>query len=333
MPRLPVLSVIFSFRNEEDVIPELLSRCRAVLSKLVTEKRLSSFEFVFVDDESRDNSFAMLKKEADTVGDVRVVRMSRPFGVSVCVLAGMRYSSGDWIVYMDTDLQDPPELIPELLKVVEKDPEVQVVHTKRMARDGETWIKLFITRIGYLILHFLTKSKLPIECGDFKLLSRRAVKEVLRFKETKPFMRWLVCLVGFKQEFVPYRREARGGGDTHIPILSWRVVSNFLESALVSTSIFPLHLISAAGLFSSLLCGLILVYILIQKFLGHNLPGWTALMSAVLFIGSVQILCTGLLGLYLASIFEEVKGRPAFIVDQTYGFSNSPGEELLLPAS
>lgn len=316
----PVLSIIFSFRNEEEIIPLLLSRCRAVCKKLVQENRLSSFEFVFVDDDSNDNSLSLLKREADTVGDVRIVRMSRRFGNSVCVLAGMRYSAGDLVVYMDTDLQDPPELIPEMIKAVETDPEVQVVHTKRLKRDGETWIKLMITRLGYLILHLLTNRQMPIECGDFKLLTRRAVNQVLEFKESKPFMRWIVCLVGFKQSFVSYRREARGAGETHFPVFSWRVISNFLESALVSTSVFPLHLISAAGLFSSVVCFGILAYILIEKTLGFNLPGWTAIMSAVLFVGSVQILSIGLLGLYIASIFDEVKRRPAYIVDLTYGF-------------
>jgi dolichol-phosphate mannosyltransferase len=316
----PVLSIIFSFRNEEEVIPELLRRLRTVCSRLVEQGRLSSYELIFVDDDSNDRSFEMLKQEADHTGDVRIIRMSRRFGNSVCILAGMRYSTGELVVYMDTDLQDPPELIPDLIKVVELDPEVQVVHTKRLKRDGEPAGKLFITKIGYLILHFLTNFQMPVECGDFKLLTRRAVTEVLRFKEKKPFMRWLVCLVGFKQAFVNYRREARAGGETHFRILSWKVISNFLESAFVSTSVFPLHLISMAGVVSSLVCGATLVWILVEKALGQNLPGWTALMTAVLFIGSVQILSIGLLGLYIASVFEEVKGRPAYVIDRTYGF-------------
>jgi glycosyltransferase involved in cell wall biosynthesis len=319
----PKLSVVFSFRNEEQVIPELLRRCRLVCANLKTEKRIASHEFVFVDDDSTDKSYPMLKKEADEIGDVKVIRMSRRFGVSVCVLAGIRYASGDWVVYMDTDLQDPPELIPAMIQVVEKDPEVAVVHTRRLRRDGEGAFKLFVTRIGYIILHLLTRSQLPIECGDFKLLTRRAVEEVLKFQETKPFMRWLVCLVGFKQAFVPYRREARGAGDTHFNVLSWRVISNFMESALVSTSVFPLHIISAFGIFSSSICGFTLVYILFEKLLGYNLPGWTAIMAAILFVGSIQILSIGLLGLYIGSIFEQVKGRPNYIVSETYGFPDA----------
>jgi len=322
---LPTLSIVFSFRNEEEVIPELLRRCRVVCAGLEGAGRIASHEFVFVDDDSNDTSYSMLKKEADTVGDVKIVRMARRAGVSVCVLAGMRYSSGDLVVYMDADLQDPPELIPEMIQVVEKDSEVAVVHTQRLRRDGEGAFKLFVTRIGYIILHLLTRSQLPIECGDFKLLTRRAVEEVVKFQEKKPFMRWLVCLVGFKQVFVPYRREARGAGDTHFNVLSWRVISNFMESAFVSTSVFPLHIISGLGILSSLICGMTLIYILIQKFLGYNLPGWTALMAAVLFVGSIQILSIGLLGLYIGSIFEEVKGRPNYIVSQTYGFPKASG--------
>jgi glycosyltransferase involved in cell wall biosynthesis len=321
---LPVLSIVFSFRNEEEVIPSLLQRCRAVCSKLIQEARLGAYELIFVDDDSVDHSLSLLKKEADAHGDIRVVVMSRRFGTSVCVLAGMEHAVGDWVVYMDADLQDPPELIPSLIEIVEKDPAVQIVHTKRLSRDGETWVKLAVTRLGYRILHFLTNSQLPIECGDFKLLSRRAVTEVLKFKEKKPFMRWLVCLVGFKQAFMPYRREAREEGGSHFPVFSWRVISNFLESALVSTSVFPLHLISFAGMVSGLGCGAVFFYILIEKFMGHNLPGWTAIMSAVLFVGSIQILSIGLVGLYIASIFDEVKNRPSYIVSQLYGFPRNP---------
>ncbi|MCE0498128.1 MAG: glycosyltransferase family 2 protein [Methylacidiphilales bacterium] len=320
----PILSIVFSFRNEEIVIPELLRRCRAVCRSLVQQGRLSSYELIFVDDDSNDGSFALLKQGADTDGDIRILCMSRRFGTSVCSLAGMQYCCGDLVVYMDADLQDPPELIPELIQAVEKDPEVQVVHTKRLQRDGETLYKLFITRIGYSILHFLTNSQLPVECGDFKLLTRTAVIEVLRFKEKKPFMRWLICLIGFKQAFVGYKREARWAGETHFSVFSWKVISNFLESAVVSTSVFPLHLISLAGLISSLLCGGVLVDTLIEKIEGLPPSGWTALMSAVLFIGSVQILSIGLVGLYLASIFEEVKARPTYIVRQKYGFETKP---------
>jgi len=328
--RLPVLSIVFSFRNEEEVLPELLQRCRALGAGLVQQGRISALELVFVDDDSNDGSLALLQREiTGGARDIRVVRMSRRFGVSVCVLAGMKYSSGDLVVYMDSDLQDPPELIPELIQRIEKDPEVQVVHTRRIGRDGESRTKLLVTRLGYNILHLLTKSQLPVECGDFKLLTRRAVREVLNFKERKPFMRWLVCLIGFKQAFVDYRRQARGGGETHFNVFSWRVISNFLESAVVSTSVFPLHLISFAGLASGLLCAGILVYILIEKLLGMNLPGWTAIMSAVLFVGSVQILCTGLVGLYIASVFEEVKGRPAYIVSQTLGFDETPPADAI----
>jgi glycosyltransferase involved in cell wall biosynthesis len=323
--RPPKLSIVFSFRNEEEVMPELLQRCRALAAGLVQQGRISELEMIFVDDDSNDGSFRLLRREVDKgARDIRVVRMSRRFGVSVCVLAGMKYATGDLVVYMDSDLQDPPELIPDLIACIEQDREVQVVHTRRIEREGESRVKLLVTGLGYRILHLLTKSQLPIECGDFKLLTRRAVQEVLNFKERKPFMRWLVCLIGFRQAFVDYRRQARGGGETHFNVFSWRVISNFLESAIVSTSVFPLHLISFAGLFSAFLCAGILVYILIEKLVGMNLPGWTAIMSAVLFIGSVQILCIGLVGLYLASVFEEVKQRPAYIVAQTLGFAGEP---------
>ncbi len=327
----PRLSIVFSFRNEEEVLPELLSRCRAVMRKLQAEKRIADWEFVFVDDDSTDESYRKLVEEADREGDIRIVRMSRPFGVSICVLSGMTYCSGDMMVYMDTDLQDPPEAIPSLLKVVEEDPEVEIVHTRRLSRAGESALKLGITRVGYWILHYLTASAMPIESGDFKLLKRRAMNEMMQFREKQPFMRWLVCWIGFKQAFVPYHREARAGGESHFKIIGWRVFANFFESAIVSTSTFPLIMISFIGLAGSMLCALLMVYILIQKLEGHNLPGWSAIMVSTLFIGSLQILCLGVIGLYIASIFDEVKQRPNYIVRDCYGFS-SHGAGKALPA-
>jgi glycosyltransferase involved in cell wall biosynthesis len=320
---VPILSVVFSFRNEEEVIPRLLERCRAVTSSLKAAGRISGWEFVFVDDDSRDASFEILKKEADARGDVRIIRMSRPFGVSICVLSGMKYSQGDLVVYMDTDLQDPPEMIPQLLEKIEADPEVDIVHTRRLSRAGETAIKLAITRLGYWILHKLSASAMPVEAGDFKLLTRRAVNEVLRFQEKQPFMRWLVCWIGFKQVFVPYHREARAGGESQFKIFGWRVISNFLESAIVSTSTFPLIMISFIGMLCSLVCVGVIVQTLIAKFCGKTVEGWTALMVSTLFIGSVQILCLGVIGLYIASIFDEVKRRPNYIIRGHYGFNQA----------
>lgn len=327
------LSVVFSFRNEEDVLGELLRRSRETLDAEVERGRLSRFEFVFVDDDSTDGSAALLRREADEHGDIRLISMSRCFGVSPCVMAGLRHATGDAVVYMDADLQDPPELIPELLDAFCADGEVEVVHTRRLSREGESSLKLAITHLGYSILHHTSSIDLPMHTGDFKLLSRRAVRHLLSFGEKRPFMRGLVCWIGFKQTAVTYDRAPRAAGETKFPVLSLSVISNFFESALVSFSSAPLHLASLAGLCSAGVGFLVLVHVLIEKSLGHNLPGWTATMVATLFLGSIQLMSLGIIGIYIASIFDESKKRPNYIVKDAYGFPAGVDPTRIRPES
>ena len=316
------LSVIFSFRNEEDVLPALIRRTRAVLAEQKKSGLLASYELIFVDDASTDRSWNVLTKEAHGHDDIRVIRMSRCFGPSPSpgVLAGMEYSSGDCVVYMDADLQDPPELIPELLRAWVNDPEVDIVHTVRKSRSGESAVKLFLTRIGYVILNKVTSVKLPIEAGDFKLLSRRAVNHLIELREKRPFLRGMVCWIGFKGAYVPYDREARHAGKSKFQVFGWDVISNFLDSALISFSSAPLKLTIILGFVAILADFGLFLHVISEKIQGRAIPGWTAIMIAVIFIGSVQLLCLGIMGLYLNAIFEESKRRPNYIVDKTFGF-------------
>jgi dolichol-phosphate mannosyltransferase len=265
--------------------------------------------------------------EAKGYDDIRIINMSRCFGVSPCVMAGMQYSTGDAVIYMDTDLQDPPEVIPELLKVW-REKKVDIVHTKRLKREGETFLKIVITKIGYFILRRVSDVTVIENVGDFKLLSRRAVNYLLKLKEKNPFMRGLALWIGFKQEIVHYNRAARFCGKTKFPILGTKVVSNFVNSALISFSSFPLKLVSFLGIISFFVSIIIMGYVLYQKFLGRNLPGWTAIMEVTLFVGSIQLLSMGILGIYIYSIFLEVKNRPNYIVESMYGFDKEDFDNL-----
>jgi glycosyltransferase involved in cell wall biosynthesis len=321
----PSISVVLSFRNEEACLPELIKRLRAVFAAERKAGHLGSHELVFVNDASTDSSEMILRAHAVGNDDIRIINMSRNFGVSPCVLAGMEYSSGDLVVYMDADLQDPPELIPEMLREWRSEPGVGVVHTVRNDRAGESWLKLAITRVGYRILHMSSTIKLPMEAGDFKLLSREVVDHLVEMKEKRPFMRGLVCWVGFKQKSVSYSREARLSGATKFPVISLRVINNFFDSALISFSDAPLRLATVAGLLISLMALSYILWVLLEKYRGHNLPGWSAVMTAVLFLGGTQLLCTGLQGLYISSIFQESKRRPNYIIKSTFGFR--PGVE------
>jgi glycosyltransferase involved in cell wall biosynthesis len=319
----PGVSVILSFWNEEEVIPELVRRLRAVFEQLLSNTQVSAYELVFVNDASTDRSEELLMDLATGRNDIRLLNMSRNFGVSPCVLAGMTHASGDVVIYMDADLQDPPEIIPEMLQAWRADPMVEVVHTVRRTRSGESRFKLFITAIGYRILRAVSTIDLPLEAGDFKLLSRRAVDEVVKFTEKRPFLRGLVCWIGFKQATVYYHRESRVAGRTKFPLLGVRVIRNFIDSAVVAFSDVPLKLSTAMGLICSMLALVGIAWIAATWLFGRPVSGQGAILVAIFFLGGVQLLSIGILGNYLGSVFLETKSRPNFIIRDTFGFDSA----------
>jgi glycosyltransferase involved in cell wall biosynthesis len=314
------MSVILSFFNEAENIPELVSRLRKVLGGLVIKKQLSTFELVFVNDASTDNSREMLEQHNVGYNDIRIINMSRNFGVSTCVLAGMEYCTGDVVVYMDSDLQDPPETIPSMLAEYLRDQHIQVVHTVRRSRQGETKFKLVCTRIGYWILKYISVITLQIEAGDFKLLSRRVVHHLLEMKEKRPYLRGLICWVGYKQSTVYYHREPRFAGETKFIAMGPKVIANFFSSALIAFSDVPLQLSAWFGGMISIASITYSLFLGIQWLRGNVVPGWSLATAVLSFIGGAQLFFLGLFGLYLAAIHIESKKRPNFIVESTFGF-------------
>jgi len=320
----PLVSIVLSFRNEEETIPELLRRLRKVLRDECTCR----YELIFVNDDSSDRSRELLMEAAEGYNDIKIINMSTVFGVSPCVLAGMEYSSGDVVIYMDSDLQDPPEVIPELLNAWKNGSDV--VHTVRLSREGESRIKLWISKLGYIILKYGSSIDLIINAGDFKLLSRRVVDEVVKLKEKRPFMRGLVHWVGFDQAQVSYHRESRKGGKTKFPVFSRRVINNFLDSALISFSDVPLKVFIVLGLLISFVSFLYLPYLGIKRLLGYGIPEGFLFVAAFFLLGGMILLGIGILGLYISSIFLETKARPNYIVKSTFGFeedSNQGGKK------
>lgn len=311
-----MLSVVLSFYNEAAVLPELVSRLRAVLRAEKIRRTISDYELIFVNDASTDNSSEILKAEFDAEQDLVIVSMANNFGVSECVLAGMRLAKGDVVVYMDADLQDPPEVIPELLDKWHADPEVEVVYTTRISRAGEHPLKLLITRLGYKLINRISDIKFPENSGDFKLLSRRVVKELLNIREKKPYLRGLVTWIGFKQAQVFYHRAERHDGrdNTKRPAFSSKVIKYALDSAIISFSDAPLKAILLLGFLISLISLIYIGVVIVQKIMGWYVPGWPALMAAILFLGGVQLLMLGILGLYVNIIFLNTKGRPDYII-------------------
>ena len=203
---MKLLSIVFSFRNEEGNIKPLVKRISTAMEKIQNWK----YELIFVNDDSTDKSEQILL-ELQKNYPIKLINMSRNFGIDPCVLAGFRNSSGDAIIYLHTDQQDPPELIPDLIKKHEEGNEI--VHTVRTKRKGEGKFRMFLTKIAYKIINSLSDINLPVQAGDYKLISKKALQEILKQKEFRPYVRGLSVWVGFKQDFIFYEREARGEGE------------------------------------------------------------------------------------------------------------------------
>jgi len=311
-PNQKKISIVFSFRNEEENIPELILRVNSTFADLPFE-----YEMIFVNDASTDRSLEILMKHRREDSRIKILNMSRRFGVHPCVIAGIGASTGDAIVYMDADLQDPPELIPRLIEEWLKG--ADVVHTKRNKRYGESRVKLAITMLAYKIIDRIAEIKIPTNCGDFKLLSRRAAQEIMKINENNPFMRGLTYWIGFSQAFVEYNRDSRFKGKTHFSILGLGPMKEF-ERGVITFSTFPLKIALILGFFTSLFAFFYLPILIACKFLGYNLPGWTAIMCATVFFNGMVLFTVGILGLYIGRIYNEVRGRPQYIICEKIGF-------------
>lgn len=296
---MPLVSVVLSFRNEAENIPTLVARLAATFAEQPVD-----YELIFVNDASTDRSLDLLIGERARNPRVKVLNMSRRFGVAEGVLAGMEAARGDAVVYMDADLQDPPELIPEMIARWRGGSDV--VHTIRTRRHGENALKMLATGMAYRIIQFGSSIELPVDAGDFKLLSRRVVDHLLKLREADPYLRGLVVWLGYPQVFVPYEREARHAGRTHFPFFSRNPWKTF-ALGLTTFSFMPIYAclaLAAAGLVlaavlaltSGLMAGL-LVFL------------WALLMGAVAVVG-----------VYVIRIYKDVRGRPAFIVASRVGF-------------
>ena len=312
-PEQAKLSIIFSFYNEEQNIPEAIHRLSAILNSEILAKHLGDYELVFVDDDSKDRSFEILRAAAAHDLRIKILRMARNFGHDICAVAGMKACSGDLVIYLDADLQDPPEMIPEMLerwRLTNAD----VIHTIRTNREGEGAVKMAVTKLGYAVLRRFSAVKIDSNCGDFKLLSRRALNEVLKFCEVNPFLRGIMTYVGFRQEKMYYVRKPRFAGAA-TKVFSFRVLSFFFDSALISFSDVPLKLVSVAGFLVSGFAFCLTIYVFVEKFAGNTVPGWSGPMIITSFLGGIQLLSLGVMGLYLNSIFLEVKRRPPYIIE------------------
>jgi dolichol-phosphate mannosyltransferase len=308
---MALISVILSFRNEAPLLPELISRLTRAL-----EGTGHSHELIFVNDASSDTSIEVLRTHAAHDSRIKVITMSRRFGPPECVRAGLQHASGDAAVFMDTDLQDPPELLPTMITRWEAGTEV--VHTVRTARRGESAVKMALTRLAYRLIRRVSDVDLRVEAGDFKLLSRRAVDALLQLEETDPYLRGLAVWIGFRQEYVPYERHARASGVTHFPFFSanpWRTVL----SGLTSFTVTPLLIWGPLGVLVLLVgLGSLLRLLLVPT------ATWHWVLAAVFVLSGLQLIGLGVIGLYLARVYRDGRRRPAFLIAETLGWPDAP---------
>ena len=305
---MKLLSIVFSFRNEEGNIKPLVKR----ISDTMKNVQSWNYEIIFVNDDSTDNSEKILI-DLQKNNPLKIINMSRNFGIYPCILAGFKNCSGDAIIYLHADQQDPPELIPELIKKYEDGNEI--VHTVRTKRKGEGKFRMFITKIAYKTIHMLSDINLPIQAGDYKLISKKALNIILSQKEFRPYVRGLSVWVGFKQDFVYYEREARGEGKSKVPLLSSIAINDYILG-ITSYSLKPLYLGIIFGFISILICILLIIYSLYLKFNGLAIPGSTSIVISISFFSGMLLFTLGIIGIYLARIFEQTKGRDQYIIKE-----------------
>jgi dolichol-phosphate mannosyltransferase len=290
--------------NEELVIGELRTRLAELLGKLDV-----SWEVIFVNDGSRDRSLEMLKELAATDERYRVVSFSRNFGHQFAITAGLDYARGDAVVVMDADLQDPPEVILEMLAKWRAG--FDIVHAISGRREREGIFKRLTAFLFYRLLRSIVGVPIPVDAGDFRLMARRVVLTLRALHEVNRFVRGMVAWVGFRQTSVTYVRHARFAGETHYPL---RKMLRFALDGITSFSTLPLRIATWLGVLSGLFALLVAGWALYEKLHAHTVQGWTTLMIVVALGASAQLMMTGILGGYVGRMYEEIKKRPLYIV-------------------
>jgi polyisoprenyl-phosphate glycosyltransferase len=306
--RLELLSVVAPVYNEEDLLEEFYTRVCGALDGL-------DFELVLVDDGSSDASHAIMRRLASSDPRVHVVFLSRNFGHQTALTAGLDHASGDAVVMLDADLQDPPELIPRMLDHWRAG--CDVIYAVREHREGESFFKLTTARWFYKLFDKLTQVDLQHNSGDFRLLDRRALNALLAMRERSRFLRGMTVWVGYRQAAVPYRRDPRYAGETkYTPSKMLR----FSLDAISSFSHRPLQLATLLGFLISTLAFIAIPVVIALRIVGSYLPGFGSITIAVLLLGGIQLIAIGIIGEYVGRIYDEVKGRPLYLVRSRLNF-------------
>ncbi len=303
------VSLVIPMYYEEEVAKECYNRVTKVLSSLQDY----TYEIVFINDGSKDKTLEILEEIAEKDSNVKIISFARNFGHQCAVTAGLQEVTGDAIVIIDADLQDPPELIPDMLKLWEDGNEV--IYGKRKTRDGESKFKLFTAKMFYQTLNALSDVDIPKDTGDFRLVDKKVVDVINSLPEHNKFLRGLFSWAGFKQTPFEYERKERFAGKTKYPL---KKMLKLASDGIISFSTKPLKIVGGLGILSMVISVFILIYAILSFiFHLHNLTaGWTSLMVTMTFLSGIILISLWMIGEYIARIYDEVKGRPQYIIDK-----------------
>ncbi|MDR1558027.1 MAG: glycosyltransferase family 2 protein [Tannerellaceae bacterium] len=307
------LAIIIPCYNEEEVIGESYSRTKQVIRLLPNPT-----EIIYINDGSRDRTRFLLNEIAASDPQVKLIHFSRNFGHQPAVTAGINHCDADLAIIMDADLQDPPELIPQLLALQEQE-QANGVYCVRKSREGDHYFKRFTAKLFYRIMNSMSEVKFPLDTGDFRLIDRKIMDEFRCLKERGKYIRGLISWIGFRQVPFYYKHEARAAGTTKYPLSK---MIRFASNALLYFSNKPLKLATSLG-FTAVIIGLVLAtWFTLGKIYGFSKAesGWTSIVTMITFFGGVQLLTVGVLGQYIGVLFNEIKARPEYIIEEKRNF-------------
>lgn len=316
-----LISVVVPMYFEEEVAQECYNRLKSVM-----KENQYNYEFVFVNDGSTDRTMDILLEIALNDKKVKVINFARNFGHQTAVTAGVDYATGDAIVIIDADLQDPPEVIPDLVAKWQEG--YDVVYAKRKTRKGESWFKLVTAKYFYKFLNYMSDIDIPKDTGDFRIIDRKVADVFRQMTERNRFVRGMISWVGFRQTYIEYERDERFAGETKYP---FKKMIKFASDGIISFSTKPLRLVMSLGIASVFISILVLIYTFIVKLFGQSVePGWASIMVAITFFSGIQLLGLGIVGQYIARIYDESKNRPIYIVKDTMNIDGNNADYTIM---
>jgi glycosyltransferase involved in cell wall biosynthesis len=304
----PDLSIVVPLYNEEENVEALYQRLTTVVKGMGV-----SYEFIFINDGSRDNTLMLAQELSRRDHHVRYIDLSRNFGHQIAVTAGLDHAAGNAVVIIDADLQDPPELIAPLYEKLQSG--YEVVYAKRLSRPGENMAKLLTAKLFYRMLAAITNVSIPVDTGDFRIISRKVVDALKLMPEQNKFLRGQISWIGFRQTYVEYDRAQRAAGETGY---TYSKMLRLALDGITAFSDFPLKLASLSGFAVSGIAFIVMLYTLFARFVTHDYqPGWASLMISILFLGGVQLIAIGIIGEYMGRLSANVRQRPLYLIADT----------------